>query len=76
MKIEVTGPKKAKLMNVFRVIYQKQCFTGPRFLKTAPEYIDPSGHFVSNEIFCSSILLVELHLSGFRAVFPGSVIGF
>ena len=27
-KIEVTGPKKAQFLNVFRVNYQKLCFFG------------------------------------------------
>ena len=54
-QIEVRGHKETQLLNVFGEIYQKRCFFWScdfifnffcTFLKSAPEYIDPSGHFV------------------------------
>ena len=62
VKIVVKGPKKAQFLNVFS--YQKRRFPVLwlhfylfSFLsKYAPEYIDLFGHFVFNEILCSSIL--------------------
>ena len=66
VKIEVTGPKKAKFLDVFRAIYQKKTillrscdFIFNFFaLKNPPEYSNPFGHFEFYEI------LVELHLDG------------
>ena len=47
-------------MKFFRSCYFIQLFLS--FLKNAPEYIDPFGHFVLYEILCSSKFLVERHL--------------
>ena len=70
VKIEVTGPKTVIFLKVTKKvnkswINQKHIFSVHVtlflafciFLKNAPEYIDPSGHFVFHEISCSSNFL-------------------
>ena len=59
---KVTEMEKHRFWLIYLKTFKKLTFLGPvtsiltfcNFLKHAPEYIDPSGHFVFYEIFCSS----------------------
>ena len=44
--------KHSKNLLIWVLLLQFELFC--IFLKTAPEYMDPSGHFVFHEFFCSS----------------------
>ena len=73
VKIEVTGPKKAHFCkfsdefnkyNIFRScerLHFELFFA--LFFRNAPEYIDPSSHFVFYGILYSSNFLVEVALA-------------
>jgi hypothetical protein len=62
VKNEVTGTKKRRFWLIYLEKVHKSTFWGPvtsiltflQFLKNAPDYINPSGHFVFYEFFCSS----------------------
>ena len=59
VKNEVTGTKKRCFWLIYLKTFQKFTFLGPitsilTFLKSAADYIDPSGYFVFYEILCSS----------------------
>ena len=61
-KNEVTGTEKRRFwLTYISLTFNKFTFLGPisiltffNFSQNEPEYIDTSGHFTFNEIFCSS----------------------
>ena len=58
----ITGTEKRRFRLIYLKTFHKSTFLGPvtsiltflQFSQNAPDYIDPSGHFVFYENFCSS----------------------